>query len=186
MAAVLREALELLARRGAVGLSFEEIANTVGINKTSIYRRWPTRSALIVAALRSLPGRGERIPDSGSTADDLVEVLLHAANAAGSRRSRNLSSAMLTLDSREAASVTAAGRGESRATLERIVLRGKDRGEVPRRIDAAFVAKVLLCVVLHQTLMLREKPDRAFIRQLVELALTGRRGRGASMRRRLH
>jgi len=39
---------------GLEGLSVERIARGAGLDKTSVYRRWPTREALVAAALEGV------------------------------------------------------------------------------------------------------------------------------------
>ena len=54
VSAVLRMTLEVLGQEGYAGLRVEDVAARAGVNKTTIYRRWPTRADLVVAALTSL------------------------------------------------------------------------------------------------------------------------------------
>src|SRR6476620_6709836 len=51
---VLRTTLEVLGHQGYAGLRVDEIAERAGVNKTTIYRRWPTRAHLVIAALTNL------------------------------------------------------------------------------------------------------------------------------------
>jgi AcrR family transcriptional regulator len=52
---ILRVARELLAERGFAAFNVDVIAERTGIAKTTIYRRWPTKSALLVAAIDTAP-----------------------------------------------------------------------------------------------------------------------------------
>jgi len=54
---VLETTLEVLGRVGYASLRVEDIATRAGVNKTTIYRRWPSRADLVVAALTTLAGR---------------------------------------------------------------------------------------------------------------------------------
>ena len=49
--AILRAALELFIEHGIAGASIEKIAKQAGVAKTSIYRRWTSREALLVQAI---------------------------------------------------------------------------------------------------------------------------------------
>src|SRR6516162_11107754 len=49
--AVLRAALELFIEHGVPGASIERIAKRAGVAKTSIYRRWSSREALLAQAI---------------------------------------------------------------------------------------------------------------------------------------
>jgi AcrR family transcriptional regulator len=54
---VFNATLTLLAEEGVPGLTFEAVAAAAGVNKTTLYRNWPTRTALILAAARTAPRR---------------------------------------------------------------------------------------------------------------------------------
>ncbi len=49
--AIMRSALELFIEHGVAGASIERIAKRAGVAKTSIYRRWPSREALLAQAI---------------------------------------------------------------------------------------------------------------------------------------
>ena len=73
-AAVLDATLAALKRSGYGGLTLEEIARSAGTTKPAIYRRWPNRQRLVLAALGERLGR-MRAPDTGCTLCDLDECL---------------------------------------------------------------------------------------------------------------
>ena len=58
--AILRAALALFIERGLAGASIEKIARRAGVAKTSIYRRWQSRDALLAQAIET--GRNESAP----------------------------------------------------------------------------------------------------------------------------
>jgi AcrR family transcriptional regulator len=73
--AILDAANELLAERGFVDLTIEEIAQRSGVAKTTIYRRWPGKGTLVFEAfatdyLNRLP-----LQDTGSLRGDLLALL---------------------------------------------------------------------------------------------------------------
>jgi AcrR family transcriptional regulator len=49
--AILRAAFTLFIERGIAGASIERIARRAGVGKASIYRRWPSRDALLAQAI---------------------------------------------------------------------------------------------------------------------------------------
>lgn len=68
--AILDAAEEILVTEGPAGLSFEAVARRAGAGKPTLYRRWPTRAALILAV------HGRQKPwltdvDTGSLEGDL-------------------------------------------------------------------------------------------------------------------
>jgi AcrR family transcriptional regulator len=73
-AAVLEATLATLGESGYGRLALEEIARRAGTTKPAIYRRWPSRQRLVLAALDQRLGEA-RAPDTGCTLCDLDECL---------------------------------------------------------------------------------------------------------------
>src|SRR4051794_31864923 len=69
---VLGAALEELGRRGYGALKIDDVAMRAGVNKTTVYRRWPTKEDLVRAALLSITADRFVIPDTGSLRSDLL------------------------------------------------------------------------------------------------------------------
>ncbi|MBV9877861.1 MAG: TetR/AcrR family transcriptional regulator [Verrucomicrobia bacterium] len=78
-AAVLRETYRQLSKNGISGVSIDVVSRTSGVSKTTIYRHWPSRSALLIDAcsrLASVP----MAPDTGSLRGDLCKLLKELAS----------------------------------------------------------------------------------------------------------
>jgi AcrR family transcriptional regulator len=71
-AAVLEATLALLDEAGYGRLTIEEVARRAEATKPAIYRRWPTRQHLALAALAARLGESP-VPDTGCTLCDLGE-----------------------------------------------------------------------------------------------------------------
>jgi AcrR family transcriptional regulator len=77
--AVLRAAAEVLTEAGYAGLTMDAVALRAGTSKNVIYRRWPSRAALSVAAyLRLLPTDPQLTPDTGALRTDALALLTRA------------------------------------------------------------------------------------------------------------
>ncbi|MEZ7005180.1 TetR/AcrR family transcriptional regulator [Streptomyces sp. AD55] len=76
--AILRAAAEVLKESGVPGLTMDEVARRAGTNKNALYRRWPHRVALGVAAYRRLAAAETVPPDTGSLRGDTLEMLRRA------------------------------------------------------------------------------------------------------------
>jgi AcrR family transcriptional regulator len=76
--AILRAAAEVLRESGVAGLTMDEVARRAGTNKNAIYRRWPNRVALGVAAYGLLASAETAAPDTGSLRGDALEMLRRA------------------------------------------------------------------------------------------------------------
>jgi AcrR family transcriptional regulator len=73
--AVLRAASDELLAAGYDGLTMDRVAERAGTNKNAIYRRWPSRAALAVAAYRHMAGVHVSVPDTGTFRGDVLELL---------------------------------------------------------------------------------------------------------------
>ncbi len=70
--AILHATIDLLAEQGFDGLSIEGVAERAGVGKTTIYRHWDNKEALVNAALVKLRSTIE-MPRPG---DDLYETII--------------------------------------------------------------------------------------------------------------
>jgi AcrR family transcriptional regulator len=68
--AILDATLRMLGTKGVAGTTIEGVAADAGVGKTTIYRRWPTKTDLILAAISNLVPPGDP-PDTGSMAGDM-------------------------------------------------------------------------------------------------------------------
>ncbi|MFE5089847.1 TetR/AcrR family transcriptional regulator [Streptomyces sp. NPDC056638] len=72
--AILRAAVDELTESGFAGLTMDKVAARAGTNKNAIYRRWPNRLALGIAAYRQL-ATAVQPPDTGDLRSDVLELL---------------------------------------------------------------------------------------------------------------
>lgn len=77
--AILRAAADELTESGYAGMTMDRVARRAGTNKNAIYRRWPHRAALGVAAYRRMAAAQEPVPDTGTLRGDVL-ALLRGAN----------------------------------------------------------------------------------------------------------
>ncbi|MFI5845901.1 TetR/AcrR family transcriptional regulator [Catenuloplanes sp. NPDC051500] len=76
--AILHAAAEELRESGYPGMTMDRVAARAGTNKNAIYRRWPHRAALGIAAYRHLSDLVMPHPDTGSLRSDALEMLRQA------------------------------------------------------------------------------------------------------------
>jgi AcrR family transcriptional regulator len=68
--AILAATLKMVAEHGVTATTIEGIAAEAGVGKTTIYRRWESKTQVILAAVSQMAPGGEP-PDTGSVAGDL-------------------------------------------------------------------------------------------------------------------
>jgi len=73
-AAVLDATVELLSQTGYAELAVDAIARRAGTSKPAIYRRWPSKAHLVHEAVFPI-GRATELPDTGSLAGDVEEIV---------------------------------------------------------------------------------------------------------------
>ena len=77
--AVLRATVELLGKSGYADLSVDAIARRAGTSKPAIYRRWPSKAHLVHEAAFPI-NEATELPDTGSLAGDVCEMVRRSAN----------------------------------------------------------------------------------------------------------
>src|SRR6201986_4457724 len=69
--AILDAVLEILFDKGYAGLTIDGVAARTGVGRPTIYRRWSSKPALVIAALSQSVGLSPA-PDTGRLQDDLL------------------------------------------------------------------------------------------------------------------
>ncbi len=172
---VLRVTLEHLGSVGFERLSVPDVAAQAGVNKTSVYRRWETKGALVMEAL--LAAFGEPPPEfveSGDLRKDLLAwgrgTLLFASSPVGQAVFRALLSADVP-ELRPLAGALLESTKGPRALLER----ARRRGELKRGADIDLVLSTIAGALLQRVFMERGKADEALLVGVIDLVLDGLR-----------
>lgn len=76
--AILQAAIEDIQAHGFAGMTMERIAQLAGTNKNTLYRRWPNRTALGLAAYQRMVSAEPAVPDTGSLREDVLAMLRQA------------------------------------------------------------------------------------------------------------
>ena len=167
--AILNAALELLAETGAAGFSMDVLAQRAGVGKATIYRRWASKEALVLDALRTatapipVPDEGDLRADLSAYTDALVERF---GGGRGSDVLPHLIAASC-YDDQLRASLDDYTRGRQR-TIRLILRRGIERGELPPDTDVDLLVDVILGPFLYRHLLTGAPVDRKFARRLVD------------------
>lgn len=173
---------------GEVGLgrlSIPDVAERAGVNKTSIYRRWPDKVDLVRDALADAMGHADDVPDTGTLRGDLLGLSRAVAgflqSTVGGAMVRILLAEGSNPELRALANKTwgdAARRGP-----QAVLARAAARGELADGVDAARVLFTLAGAILHRVLVEQAPTSDAFVAQLVDLVLHGAARRRAPAKR---
>ena len=171
---ILRAVLEALAIVGYRALSVEEVAERAGVNKTTVYRRWPTKKDLVQAALSRVATEGLAIPDTGSLRRDLLGLGRAYVERASTLESQSLFRviAMESPDP-ELEAIGDAIRAQHELLVSAIVARAVDRGELESGSDPRLLTTVFLGTLHLKLFFNKERVDEAFTARVVDLLLAG-------------
>jgi AcrR family transcriptional regulator len=183
VAEVLSATLELFAEQGYAGLSVEAVAVRAGVNKTTIYRRWPAKVDLVRAALFSLRDDEPPPPNTGSLREDLQQVLSRWAARMESPRHRAIAqSFVLGNADADVQALVRQMRKERPAIPHLIFERALKRRELPKGADPQLMSAALLGPLHSRAYWKREPIDQQFIIALVNLVVSGAAAGGAQTR----
>lgn len=165
--------LRRLAEVGYEALSVPEIARLAGLNKTSVYRRWPTKADLVRAALEASTANAQLAPDTGSLAGDLLALGEAVAGFVSSPQGLGV---LRTLASGPgeahelAASMYRAAELQAPRTIAR---RAVKRRELAPGADLELALFTLAGAMLHRVLVERAPITPPWLERLVDLVLHG-------------
>ena len=174
-ATLLARTLEELAEHGIEGASVGRIARAAEVNKTSVYRRFVTREALIAAALERVAGDvSARLSDQGSLRKDLTLLVKHVATLLNAPMGRSLVRAACS-DSRESevAAFATQEMQKSRAAAVAMVARARARREWRGGVSPEVVLAAVVGALIHRSLLERAPLTPLFLRQVVDLVAAG-------------
>jgi AcrR family transcriptional regulator len=171
---VLEATLKELAAAGYSALRIEDVASRAGVNKTTIYRRWPTKQELVHAALASVTIDVAVRPDTGSLRGDMLAVGRHMV--AVMRSPEGLGPLRMLLAEEQNAELMAIAQSlhESLHALPRPLIEAAEaRGELAKGIDASLLFGTLAAAIHHRLFMDRADVDEDLLTRLVDLLLLG-------------
>ncbi|MFI5047537.1 MAG: TetR/AcrR family transcriptional regulator [Acidimicrobiia bacterium] len=145
--AILGATLRILQQDGYGRLTIEGVAVAAGVGRPTIYRRWSSKPALVVAALVESNQLALPSPDTGSLRGDLIEVQrrqVELMNAPNARRVTAGLIADLATDPVLAEKYVNDYLVPRRATVWKVLQRYVDRGELDPDVDLAFVYDLLV------------------------------------------
>jgi AcrR family transcriptional regulator len=181
--AVLDEVMNQLVAGGFGAISVEAIARAAGVNKTSVYRRWPSKAELLIAALRAKREGQPPFRESGDLHDDLTRLLAEKAESLATPRGRAIASALSALQHGSDPAIRDTLRALRYELPSAMIEKAVARGELPAGIDPVFVAELLYAPIFHRLLVLNEVVGRDYIASVVEHVLAGVAARGHQKQR---
>ncbi|GAB2459296.1 AcrR family transcriptional regulator [Conyzicola lurida] len=178
-AAILAAASAVLGERGYDGLIVDEIARSVGVAKTTVYRRWPTKNHLVVSVLED----GEpdaAAADSGDDVRDLTSAVAALCSTLDPAPMRRLVAELAAASSRDPALRSEVDRlwARRRDAVAVVVERGVSAGTLSG--DSALIVDQLVGAVYYRALITGETLDAEYSRGLVRAVVGPRDAEGTA------
>lgn len=173
--AVFAATLAELSEAGYAALTIEAVARRAGVHKTTVYRRWPDREALVTDALTSHVAAEVPIPDTGSIDTDLRELARSRVRAMLAQDEQSWMTAVLASDAARLPEVARIRRRYAEDRFWRassVITQAIERGELPPDTDPDQVLRTLIAPILLRLLFTAEPVDEATADQAAQIALT--------------
>jgi AcrR family transcriptional regulator len=170
---ILRAAVEELAEVGYGGVAIESIATRAGVGKSTIYRHWPDKLALIADAFETF--HEQMVPDLGDlpVRDAIALLLRHVSEVVVDSTFSRCIPALIEGAERDSRVREFHHRysAERRQAILDLIARGVRGGEIPGGTDPELATSALLGAIFYRRLMTDEpfNPDEAD--QLVTMVL---------------
>jgi AcrR family transcriptional regulator len=172
---ILGAAIDLLADGGVAALTMSAVIERSGVARATVYRRWPTREAMIAGALREVKGRPP-FPLSGDLKEDVANAVQQARAILATGRFQAILPALVQEFLHEddgAASKTfdrvAPNHRRVADEYDRLAAKAGLRADV----DGALVSDIAIGALLCRLLSTGRAPSQATADQLLDVILYG-------------
>src|SRR5271169_3564011 len=173
---ILRSTLKLLKSEGKFAeLSIEAIAADANVGKTTVYRWWPTKAALVADAFFASAEEELRFPNTGSVQRDMSLQMRRVIRIFRSDRGKVV--AALLAGGQSDPELLEAFRERflwpKRRQAYQTLQRGIDRGELPMGSDLDLILDSLYGPIYMRFLIRHDKLDENFADEICGLVLQG-------------
>ncbi|MEU8897264.1 TetR/AcrR family transcriptional regulator [Nocardia sp. NPDC048505] len=158
--AIMQAALDLGREVGYAKLSMEAVASRAGAGKHTLYRRWPSKGALLLDALLSLHQPALTYPDTGDLRADLREQTRQVVDQLAAPPMGPLLRTLIGEAQNDPAVATALKERFIDPTAERLIARlatARDAGQLSPDVDLGL-AMALLSGPLYYRFLIAHEP----------------------------
>jgi AcrR family transcriptional regulator len=168
---ILQSTIDELQAVGYDRMTMDAVAERAGASKATLYRHWPSKAELVVAAIRYMKGVDTAtLPDTGSLRTDLLTLLSGAMNSSGHEQlcvMRGMISAC-GADPELARAFQEQVIDAKRAGALQILARAQERGEVSEAADIQFLVDAAPAMLIFRHLLTPHDVDEVYLARLVD------------------
>jgi AcrR family transcriptional regulator len=170
---VLDAVREEVLEGGYGAVTHANVARRAGVDRATVYRRWPNKARLAMDALVDLAEDTVTFPDSGPVRKDLQKMAGSVATMLETPALARLFQALIAAQADDpGVRDIAAGFWQDRLALgSQIITAAVDRGEIEPVEDPKQVMEALIAPFYFRTLISCQDIDRAFISDSVDRAV---------------
>jgi AcrR family transcriptional regulator len=183
---ILDATLEILLDKGYAGLTIDGVAARTGVGRPTIYRRWRSKPALVIAALTQSPHL-LLTPDTGTLRDDLLAFQRDQVKLMDAPTSRRITAGLvadLVADPELAETYLGDYVGLRQTSVREALQRGIERGELRADADLVLIYDLLIGPLFTRSVVRGERLGPEIAEQTVDLILTAFGTGGKGQRRR--
>ncbi len=171
--AVRSAVITLLDQVGYNQLRVDDVAELAAVSKTTIYRRWPTKAALVVDVVRSLKTARVPIPTTGDFDADLRSLVYDLYDCLSTT---SLGRALPGLIAEKVADPELAAEIEGlwsarKKLVGAVIRRGIESGQARPDLDVAATVDLLAAPAYYRLLLTGQPIDRRSAKRHVEALL---------------
>ena len=183
--AILRAASDLFEKGGYPAATIEAIAARSGVAKTTIYRWWPHRAALMVELLLTMAEQAAP-PPAGPDPMRALQAELHSVAQAVDAPPGRLLMALLSeaLNVAEVRDALLEGLfAPRRKATANVIRRAQESGALRADVSPELAVDLFFGPLFYRTLIRQEPATNGFLRQLYENVMIGLKPAGTVRRR---
>lgn len=177
----LERAMQVFWTRGYEATSLQHLVTATGVNRASLYATYHDKHTLFLASLeryeqeyrRRLMATLERTAPGLSAIRSVFQTFVDLAVNSGDRKGCFLTNTALECAAHDpkVARIVARGQAEMEQFFARMITVGQTRGEIPSTVTPPATASGLLAALLGLLVLVRSRPERALLDQVVAGAM---------------
>jgi len=171
--AVLDATADLVADVGVERTTIDEIASRSGVAKTTIYRHFSSKQALVVEAVHACT----HIPvvtDTGSLRDDLISCFSGTTKASYDGRLGDMMLSLMDAAQRdpELGRLVRAQTDQRRRFATEVIERAVSRGDLPAEVDVDLLVTLVAGPLIYTKLVRRQRVTDELVAAVVDSVLS--------------
>ena len=171
-AEILVATIKLIAEHDVSGISVDMVAETTGVSKATIYRRWPSREILIYEALSYIE-YPENNPDTGSVREDLAVLLRGLVGFLNRPDDGKVYAAFLNAAIRDTklAALRREVARKARLDYEKVIVRAIERGELSAGTNVRLLVDILIAPFVYRRIGDNTNARLSDVKRIIDIAL---------------